>query len=115
MKERILLHLLDNLRASQDYVAPFEITQDGIARAVWINVHHVSQYTRPPVEEILVAERVAHVQGGERRRKVYALTDKGRFAAAKLRDVLKSQKVKVRGEAEAARHRWAKSLRHHNC
>ncbi len=72
------------------------MTQEGIARSTWILVPHVTQYVRPLIREGLAEERTAHVQGGRRRRKVYDLTERGRFAAIRLRNALKAENVRVR-------------------
>src|SRR5437899_5477656 len=72
------------------------MTQEGIAQAVWILVPHVTQYVRPLIREGLARERIAHIQGGRRRRKVYDLTDAGRFAAIRLRNALKAETVRSR-------------------
>src|SRR2546427_13234801 len=72
------------------------MTQEGIAQAVWILVPHVTQYVRPLIREGLARERIAHIQGGRRRRKGYDLTEAGRFAAIRLRNALKAETVRSR-------------------
>src|SRR5436309_16062003 len=54
------------------------------------------QYTRPLLKEGLVRERLAHIKGSSRRRKVYDLTDSGKMAAVRLREVVTSEVVRVR-------------------
>ncbi len=88
MKERIQLHLFDYQGFQEEYEAPVEVTQEGIARAVGINIHHVTQYVRPLLGEELLRERMSHIQRGKRRRKVYFLTPRGRNQAASLRTTL---------------------------
>src|SRR3989475_10736826 len=72
------------------------MTQEGIAQAVWILVPHVTQYARPLIREGLARERVAHIQGGRRRRKVYDLREAGRCAASRLRTGVKGETVRSR-------------------
>lgn len=96
VKDRILLHLLDYLKFREAYDVPPEMTQAGIAQAVWIDVRHVLQYVRPLMEEGLLREESAHILGGQRRRKVYHLTDAGRLKSYGLRERLKSETVQVR-------------------
>ena len=95
-KERILLHLLEFAGYADAVEVPASMTQEGIAQAVWILVPHVTQYVRPLIREGLARERIAHIQGGRRRRKVYDLTEAGRFAAIRLRNALKAEMVRSR-------------------
>ncbi len=95
-KERILLHLLEFAGYADAVEVPASMTQEGIAQVVWILVPHVTQYVRPLIREDLVRERTAHIQGGRRRRKVYDLTEAGRFAATRLRSALKAETVRFR-------------------
>ncbi len=99
MKERIQLHLFAYQRFEDEYEAPLEVTQDGIARAVGINIHHVTQYVRPLLSEEMLQERTSHIQGGKRRRKVYFLTDRGRNQSASLRSSLLAGEVPFRSRS----------------
>lgn len=81
------------------------MTQDGIAAGSWIDLPHLAQYVRPLVREGLIRERMAHVKGSRRRRKVYDLTESGRSGAIRLRERVRSEVVRVRdaqGVQEAA-------------
>lgn len=93
VKERIQLHLIDCSRFSEDYEAPAEVTQEGIARAVGIRVHHVLQYLRPLVQDELIEGRTSHIKSRARRRKVYFLTAKGRLQTASMRSRLLKESV----------------------
>ena len=97
VKERILLHLLGFTKFAGAYDVPADVTQEGIARATWIDLPHVLQYVRPLLKEGLVRERTAHVRGGRRRRKSYELSEAGQLRAYSLRTRLKSETVLVRG------------------
>lgn len=96
VKEKILLQLFDFTRFADAYEAPEDVTQEGIARAVGIRVHHVNQYVGPLIEEEWVAERTGHVARKTRRRKLYTLTPKGRSEVARLRGALLTEIVSVR-------------------
>lgn len=93
VKERIQLHLFDYSRFADSYESPLEVTQEAIARAVGIRVHHVNQYVGPLAVEGLVQERVGHIKKSSRRRKVYSLTPNGRSQAADLRAHLLREEV----------------------
>lgn len=75
------------------------MTQEGIALASKINLPHVAQYVRPLVDDGLVRERIAHVKGGRRRRKVYDLTASGQLQVARLRERVRDELVRVRDVA----------------
>lgn len=103
VRERILLHLFDHVRASDSHEAPEEVTQSGIARAAGIRAQHVPQYVRPLIADGAVEERTGHIRRGARRRKVYCLTSGGRQGAVTLRNALLQEQVPFRpqtGEVE---------------
>src|SRR3989454_71605 len=95
VKERILLHLFDFTKFAESIDVTEAITQTGIATATRIEVQHVMQYTRPLLKEGLVRERLAHIKGSSRRRKVYDLTDAGKMAAVRLREAVTPELVRV--------------------
>lgn len=97
-KERILLHLVEFSKYAEEVEVPPGMTQDGVARAAWIELPHLAQYVRPLVREGLVRERMAHVKSSPRRRKVYDLTQAGRLTAIRLRERTKSEIVRVQNE-----------------
>lgn len=96
VKERIQLHLFDYSRFVDSYEAPPEVTQQAIARAVGIRIHHVNQYVRPLKDDDLVEERLSHVKKSRRRLKTYFLTTKGHSQAAALRAELLREEVPFR-------------------
>lgn len=96
VKERVLLHLFDYHRFLDDFEAPIEVTQEGIAQAVGIRVHHVTQNVRPLLSEEALQEKTSHIRHGKRRRKVYFLTPLGRNQAASLRSALLKAEVPFR-------------------
>ncbi|HLB68289.1 MAG TPA: ATP-binding protein, partial [Thermoplasmata archaeon] len=100
MKERILIHLIEYAKYVDELEVPSAITQEGIARETGIDVPHFTQYVRPLIQEGLIRERMAHVKGVRRRRKVYDLTDTGKLSAVRLRDKLKSEVLRVRDQKE---------------
>lgn len=102
-QEKVLLHLFDFSRHVEDYVAPPEVTQEGIANAAAIRRPHVTQYVRPLLEREEAEEGTKHVEGKARRLKVYFLTTKGRQRAAAFREALLKDPVPFRrqgGEIE---------------
>ncbi len=96
VKERILLHLFDYSRFADEYEAPVDVTQKGIAQATGIRVHHVGQYAKPLLAEELVIQKTHHVKKRPRRSKVYFLTAQGRHKAASLRNAVLKGEVPFR-------------------
>lgn len=95
-EERILLHLLAYVRRGERFEVPFEMTQQGIALAVSVRRSHVSAVLGEMETRRLVTKRMAHVEAGSRRRKVYVLTPAGAQAAEALRNRIAATRVRVR-------------------
>lgn len=98
VKERILLHLLESGNGAESLEVPRTVTQERIAEASWIRRRHLSQYIRPLVEEDLVAEGRAHVEGIRQKRKVYQLTALGKLKAVTLQEKVMGATLRVRDE-----------------
>jgi len=96
VKDRIQLHLFDFNKYAEAFEAPVEVTQEAIANAVGIRVHHVPQYIRPLIADALVDEGTSHIQKQKRRRKVYFLSAKGRAQVASLRNSLLQETIPLR-------------------
>ena len=77
--EKFLIYLgrFNPLDYENEYVAPFDITQDGIAIAMNISRAHASIVLKRLREKELVGQRLAHQSGGHSRRYVYLITSKG--------------------------------------
>jgi len=106
-KERILLHLERYARSVDAAEVPPELTQEGIAAAVWVDQRHLGQYLGPLIRDGLLRERSAHVRNGRQRRRVYGLTDTGRRVAYRIEQRVKVEVVQIwDGE-----HTWDVSVR----
>ncbi|MCI4371942.1 MAG: hypothetical protein L3J78_04765, partial [Thermoplasmata archaeon] len=95
-KERILIHLADFAGYSEKVEVPEAMAQDALARAAGIRVQHVRQFVNPLLKDGLVRERTAHVAGHRRRLRVYDLTDHGRQVAARLRERVRGEPLRIR-------------------
>ncbi len=95
-KERILLHLLESTRLTDEVEVPPDLTQEGLARGTGIQRRHLAQFVRPLAREGLVREWTTHVTGIRQRRKVYALTSSGRASAIRLRERVRAEVVRFR-------------------
>ena len=79
MKQRIIEYLsglsYDAERASLYSPLPWEVCQPGIAEGVGVSRAHASLELLYLIEEGIVGEKLAHVEGSHKRRKVYYLTE----------------------------------------
>ena len=74
---RVLQYLSKFNPEQHEYVAPFSLTQDGIAESVGISRAHCSLVLKDLMQRELVEDRLAYIKGGSRRRKVYVVTGRG--------------------------------------
>lgn len=88
--EKVLLHLYEYTKYVDHFEVPFAVTQDGIAEAIGILRSHVPRTIKNLMDKGYVEEKLAHVIGSERRRKVYFLTTPGIAHAKKIRDDVKA-------------------------
>jgi tetratricopeptide (TPR) repeat protein/DNA-binding MarR family transcriptional regulator len=109
-EERILLHLLAYVRRADRFEVPFEMTQSGTALAVGVRRSHVSAVLGEMEARGLVTKRMAHVEAGGRRRKVYVLTPAGAQAAEALRTRVSAARVQVRSGGTERRMELAQAL-----
>lgn len=79
----------------RDYIAPYHLSQDGIAKALEMRKNNVSRELSDLKEKELVEERKARVKGFDRRRKVYLLAEKGKEVKKDLEDELRDKTVTV--------------------
>jgi len=103
VEERIRLHLFDHQRFHDEFVSPPEITQDGIAEATGVLRPNVSRAFRDLMNRGMVEERLSHVSGQDRRKKVYFLSGEGLRSTHSLRSGLLALPVRIPksgGEAE---------------
>jgi hypothetical protein len=84
-KERILLYLSDFLSMDDRFELPAELTQEAISFGTGIQRKHLSQYLRDLLDESLVQERKAHIEGMKQRMNGYYLTSGGLSKAKELR------------------------------
>jgi DNA-binding MarR family transcriptional regulator len=98
VKDRILLHLLEHREHVDRFVVPHAVTRDGIAEACALHPPNVSRAMRTLTRDARVSEHLRSVDGEERRRKTWQLTDTGTRAAEERADALRSTKVLLRGE-----------------
>lgn len=113
VRERILLHLVEQRAEGIGYHLPEEVTQTGLSAAVGIAQKHVPQYVRSMIDERLLAERTGRVEGSRQRRKAYSLTDDGRKVATRLRGELLGRPVDVELDDGVRRMALREAVRDH--
>ncbi len=83
-EEKVLVHILPFQRYADDMVVPFEITQKGVADAVGVKLTQVSRLLSSLVSRGLVEFKKAHVQGIQKKVKVYFPTKEGVLKAEEI-------------------------------
>lgn len=97
VKEKILLHL----RGYEDYIkkksVPEDISQEGIADALNVSKGHVSKviHRMKNSDKILFKEKVRHIDGLKRKRKVYFLTSKGFKKSEEIKNRLLNDEINI--------------------
>jgi DNA-binding transcriptional regulator GbsR (MarR family) len=72
-----LQYLKEHCNGDLDFVAPPELTQDGISAALGITRPHASLVLKKLVSDGFVEARLVHIRGGRRRRTAYILSPSG--------------------------------------
>ncbi len=93
VKTKILVYLSDYLNFKNRYIYPYEITQEGIAKAVGITVTHVPRELEDLLKKGLVEEIKGRVKDKEKRVNVYFLTPTGLLEVEKIKNEVGSLKI----------------------
>ena len=101
--KRIILHLHRNRKQFDSFEAPFTLSQDGVAEALGMLRNNVSRSLTQLLKDSLIVERLAHVSGMKRRRKVYTLTPEGERIAADALSRLAGEAVPFKDSAGSLR------------
>ncbi len=96
--ERVILHLYEFIPYEEDFEAPGDITQAGIAKGIGIERKHVPRAVKKLITENLVETRISHVKSGRQRKKVYYLTFEGKALARRIWESLAKKMVIIRDE-----------------
>lgn len=95
VEEKILLHLLEMNKYSELWEVPQSVTQEGIAGGIGTLRSAVAREMVKLKPMGLIQERLSHVTGGTRKRKVYFLTDMGLTQATNLKNSLEKREVVI--------------------
>ena len=83
--EQIMVHLSQYIRQQDNFVCPPGMSQGGIATSLGISRAHAAIELKRAMDAGRVTVRIAHVTGASSRRKVYALTPRGKGIADAIR------------------------------
>ena len=86
ISHRVLLHIGRQGRIGPDEVAPRALTQAGMVESLEVNQGALTGVLRRLVAAGVLDERREHVQGSDRRLKVYRLTDAGAELSREIRN-----------------------------
>ncbi len=106
-KERILLYLSDFANMDERFELPADLTQELIAFGTGIQRKHLSQYLKDLLDENLVTERKAHIQGMKQRMNGYYLSTAGYARAKELRTNVENSVVPVKTDGRTSSMRVA--------
>lgn len=95
-KERILLYLSDFVHMDERFELPAALTQEHIAFGTGVQRKHLSQYLKDLLEDSMVTERKAHIEGMKQRMNGYYLSPTGYARAKELRTRVENCVVPVR-------------------
>lgn len=93
--EKVLLLLEDHDHYRDALEVPFTLCQEGMAEGLGLQLQNMSRTLSKMQAEGLISERLAHVRGVGRRRKVYRLTVEGRDSVSELVDDIRTREVMV--------------------
>jgi pentatricopeptide repeat protein len=94
--ERIILHLAQYSKFRDDFDAPVDVSQDGIAEALRISRAHAAIELKKLKESALVDEKIAHIRRGNTKRKVYYLNKPGEDKANSLRAYADREGIQIK-------------------
>jgi hypothetical protein len=95
-KDRILLYLTDFRDVENRFELPADLIQQSIAYGTGIQRKHLSQYLSDLIDEGLIIERKAHIQGMKQRMNGYYLSANGYPRAMSLRERIGDEIVPVK-------------------
>jgi len=95
-KERILLYLTDFRDVENRFELSADLIQQSIAYGTGIQRKHLSQYLSDLIDEGLIIERKAHIQGMKQRMNGYYLSSNGYSMAMALRERIGDEIVPVK-------------------
>jgi tetratricopeptide (TPR) repeat protein len=96
VRERLLLHLLAYQRFEGEFEVPGELTQAGISNVTGIARPNVSRAMKLLQDKELVYDKLSHIKGHKRQKKIYILTSSGISQASELDNSLGRAKIKFR-------------------
>lgn len=91
--QRTLLHLLKHQIPRKAFDAPYDITQSGIAAAIFVQRKHISRTLKKLEERGLVRFELRHVDGDKQRKRTYELTTNGLEACQDIVKAIKNLDV----------------------
>ncbi len=97
IEERILLVLVEHLRYIDEFQVPPALTQDGLSELINVNRPNIARSLKGLRRKGLIEERLSHVQGQRRRKKVYMISPSKAETALKLRSELGMIRVSYKG------------------
>lgn len=74
IEERILLVLVEHIRFIDEFQVPPALTQEGLSELIDVNRPNIARSLKSLKKKGMIEERLSHVQGQRRRKKVYLIS-----------------------------------------
>ena len=96
VEDKILLHLFKNPLDPESFEAPMTLSQVGISKVIGVRRSHVSHAAKRLKDKQHIKEKIAHILGVKRRRKVYYLSPEGFQRARKIFEEVEDTKLEFK-------------------
>jgi len=93
VEDKILLHLFKNPIRPESFEAPMSLSQVGISKVIGVRRSHVSHAAKRLKDKGHIKEKIAHILGVKRRRKVYYLSSEGFEKAKKIHETVEDTHI----------------------
>jgi len=104
IEDKIIVHLSQYSRYSQDYLCPPGMTQQGICERLGLTQPHISVELKKLIEDKVVEYRTARVKTSKTRKKVYFLTPRGENAAKTIKEAIPMEIFDLRTDIAIKEH-----------
>ena len=97
VRDRIIIHLSQYSRFSEEYECPEEMAQAGISLAIGKSRAHTTLELNRMKDADLLAERLAHVRGTKSKRKTYTLTHQALVTERQITRHIEGMEIELLG------------------
>jgi hypothetical protein len=96
VNDKILLNISQFDKLCNEIEIPYELTQDGLADSIGISRGHAAISVNDLMKKGFIEDRLAHIKNAPRQRKVYFLTQEGRYYSRRIRNTFYKRHIMFR-------------------